>query len=423
MPEKPPFFNPPTHRGQGLLRGWSFWEGLAALRHPDFRVLWLSTVSNQLGQGMQQVLLGWLVYNMTGSAGMVGVIFAMRNAPSLVVGFAAGSITDRLDRRTLLRMSAFGTALAALAMALLLFTGQLTVWQLMLATFFVGILQAFYLTARQVYVYDMVGAAGAMQGISLIFLAQRLGEAVGALLVGGLIQRWGPGPSFLAMSLTFGGGALALYWLRHPGQSAPQSRETMGQNLLNYLRALKSNRLMGSLMLTTAVAEILGFSHQVMLPVLAEEVLHVGPAGLGVLTAFRSVGGALGVLALAIMGQVRRRGLMLLVVLALFGGGQVLLAQAADFWLAALFVTLINVMASATDALHQTLLQLSVPNEQRGRAMGSWMVGIGTGPLGQLEVGHLAELTSARVALLVNGATLVVLALVLGPVLRRLRRL
>jgi len=284
-------------------------------------------------------------------------------------------------------------------------------------------LQAFYLTARQVYVYDLVGATGAMQGIALIFLAQRVGEAVGALLVGGLIQRWGPGPAFLATGLTYGTGALALYMLRHRGQSAPIPREAMGQNLLNYLRALKTNRLMGSLMASTAVAEVLGFSHQVMLPVLAEEVFHVGAAGLGVLTAFRSVGGALGVLALATMGQVHRRGLMLLVVLALFGGGQVLLAQAGDFWLGALFVTLINVMASATDALHQTLLQLSVPNEQRGRAMGSWMVGIGTGPLGQLEVGHLAGVAGAQVALLVNGATLAALALVLGSVLGRLRRL
>ncbi len=396
---------------------------MAALRYPDFRVLWLSTATNQLGQGMQQVLLGWLIFDMTGSGGMVGAIFAVRSAPNLLVGFAAGSITDRLDRRTLLRVSAFGTALAPLAMALLFFTGQLTVWQLMLATFFMGTLQAFYLTARQVYVYDITGASGAMQGIALIFLAQRVGEAVGALLAGGLIQRWGPGSSFLAMSLTYGVGALALYGLRHRGQSAPLSRESMGQNLLNYLRALKSNRVMGSLMVTTAVAEILGFSHQVVLPILAEEVFHVGAAGLGVLTAFRSVGGALGVLALATLGWVRRRGLMLLVVMALFGGGQLLLAQAGDFWLAALLVTLINVMASATDTLHQTLIQLSVPNEQRGRAMGSWMVGIGTAPLGQLEVGHLAGLTSAQVALLVNGAALAALALVLGVVLRRLRRL
>jgi MFS family permease len=396
---------------------------LAALRYPDFRVLWLSTASSQLGQGMQQVLLGWLVFDMTGSGGMVGAIFAVRSAPNLLVGFAAGSITDWLDRRTLMRVSAFGMTLPPLAVALLIFTGQLTVWQLMLATFLLGTLQAFYLTARQVYVYDIIGASGAMQGISLISLAQRAGEAVGALLAGGIIQRWGPGPSFLAMSLTYGVGALALYGLRRRGQSAPLSRESMGQNLLNYLRALKSNRVMGSLMVTTAVAETLGFSHQVVLPILAQEVFHVGAAGLGVLTAFRSVGGALGVLALAILGEVRHRGLMLLVVLALFGVGQLLLAQTGDFWLAALLVTLINVMASATDILHQTLIQLSVPNEQRGRAMGSWMVGIGTAPLGQLEVGHLAGLTGARVALLVNGAALAALALVLGMVLRRLRRL
>ena len=76
---------------------------LAAFRYSDFRVLWISTVSNQLGQGMQQVLLGWLVFEITGSGAMVGAVFAARSAPNLVVGFLAGSVTDRLDRRLLIR--------------------------------------------------------------------------------------------------------------------------------------------------------------------------------------------------------------------------------------------------------------------------------------------------------------------------------
>jgi predicted MFS family arabinose efflux permease len=118
-----------------------------------------------------------------------------------------------------------------------------------------------------------------------------------------------------------------------------------------------------------------------------------------------------------------RRGRILLVVLGLFGAGQVLLAYAPTFWLAAGCVIFINIMAAATDVLHQTLLQFSVANEQRGRAMGSWIIGTGIAPVGHLEVGYLASFTSAHLALLVNGLALMVLTLGMAVSLPRLWRL
>ena len=396
---------------------------VAALRYPDFRVLWLSTVANQLGWGMQQVLLGWLIFDMTGSGGMVGTIFAVRSLPNLVIGMAAGSITDRFDRRLIMRLSCAALMLISLAVAWLQFAGLLTVGPLLLATFLMGSAQAFYMTARQVYVYDIVGANQAINGIALVSLAQWVGGIIGSLLTGGLIAWKGPGAAFLVMGLTYSLGILVMFQLKHAGSSAPESREPILENLLNYFRALKNNRTMLTLMISTSGAEILGFSHQVMLPILASEVLGVGSVGLGLLTAFRFFGSALGVFAVAGLERLRRRGLLLLGVIVMFGLGQILLGQSPLFWVAVVFVVLINLMASATDILHHTLLQLSVSNAERGRAMGSWIVGIGTAPVGQLEVGYLAEATSARVALLVNGVALVTLALVMGVLMPRLRRL
>jgi hypothetical protein len=142
-----------------------------------------------------------------------------------------------------------------------------------------------------------------------------------------------------------------------------------------------------------------------------------------VLTAFRFLGGTLGVVLLTALSAVRRQGILLLVVLVLFGSSEALLGYATHFWLAVVCVTFINIMAAVADVLHQTLLQFNVSNEQRGRAMGAWVVGVGTAPLGHLEIGYLASLASAQVALTVNGLTLVGLAgcLAIGlPYLRRL---
>ena len=178
-----------------------------------------------------------------------------------------------------------------------------------------------------------------------------------------------------------------------------------------------------SLIISTAGAEVLGFSHQVMLPILAKEVLGVGAFGLGLLTGFRFFGSAIGVFTVAGLERLRRKGLLLLCIIGMFGIGEILLGQSPYFWVAVVCVMFINLLASATDILHHTLLQLSVSNEQRGRAMGSWIFGIGMAPVGQLEVGYLAGETSSRTALLVNGAALIVLAGVMAVAMPRLRRL
>lgn len=394
-----------------------------ALRYPDFRVLWLSTVSNQLGWGMQQVLLGWLVFEMTGNAGMVGAIFAARSAPNLFVGLIAGTVTDRFDRRLIMRLACSAMLTLSLLAAWLLYNERLEIWLLLVLTFLLGAAQAFYMTSRQVYVYDIVGGHRAINGIALVSLAQWIGGIIGSLATGGLIVWQGPAAGFLLMGLTYGVGILVMLRLRHAGSSAPVAREPILENLLTYFRALKENRVMLSLIISTAGAEVLGFSHQVMLPILAKEVLGVGAFQLGMLTAFRFLGSSIGVFTVAAMERFRSKGMLLLCIIGTFGLGEILLGQSPYFWVAVICVMFINLLASATDILHHTLLQLSVSNEQRGRAMGSWIFGIGAAPVGQLEVGYLAREMGSRTALLINGAALIVLAVAMGILMPRLRKL
>ena len=398
-------------------------EWVSAFRYPDFRVLWASTVSNQLGLGMQQVLLGWLVFEITESGGMVGVVFAARSAPNLVVGFVAGSVSDRIDRRVLMRASVFGMVVCAGLVALLLYLDRLAVWQLIVAAVALGGFQSAYMTARQAYIYDVVGIEGAVNGIALMSMAQRAGGLVGALAGGAVFEWWGPAASFFLMSSGYLAGGVAMYWLRDAGQSVPTERESMAENLANFLRALKSNRVLLVLLATTASAEMFGFSHQVAMPILVKEVLNMGAASLGFITAFRFVGGAIGTVIAAVIGHIGRQGLMLVISLVLFGVGEAALSQSPGYFTVLVMVVFIAVVAAVTDILHHALLQTNVPNEQRGRAMGIWIVGLGFAPAGQLELGYLAGAAGSRIGLLVNGAVLTVLALGMGMFIPRLRRL
>jgi MFS family permease len=386
-------------------------------------VLWLATVIYHLGLGMQQVIIGWVVLALTHSQAMVGTVYAVRSAPNLLVGLAAGTLTDRYDRRVLMRLAAFGMAGVSLVVAWLAYSEQLRVWHLLLGTGVLGMWGALEMTARQAYVVDTFGIPRAVQGIALVALAQRIGGVIGALVAGATLSWWGAAAAFLVMAACYGIGACLLYALQRSGIAAPLEREPIWHNLRAYLRALRTNQDMRMLMGSTAAAELLGFSHQVMLPILAKEVLQVGAGGLGVLTACRFLGGVLGVSALTGLRVLPRQGSLLLLVLALFGAGQMLLGSAPTFWSAAVCVVFINIMAAATDVLHQTLLQASVANDQRGRAMGSWIIGTGIAPVGHLEVGALASLTSPHVALLVNGLALLALTLGMAVGIPRLWRL
>jgi MFS family permease len=396
----------------------------SVLQTSGTRALWLATVTNQLSFGMQQVILGWVVLTLTQSSGMVGLAFALRSAPNLVVGFAAGAISDRLDRRTLMRLALLGLALITLLMAWGVWLNRIVVWHVLLYAVIVGMLRAFEMTARQAYVYDIVGAKNAVQGLALNAIAQRVGGALGAVIAGVILEWWGASAAFLVMGFCYGMAGALLYMLHSRGAAAPTAvPEPLWQNVKTYAQALRTHPILRSLMISTAAVEIIGFSHQVILPVLAKDVMHIGAAGLGVLTAFRFIGGVMGAALLTTISRLSQHGRLLLVVLALFGAGQVFLSQVTQFWLAVACVTAINVMASATDILHQALLQHHVANTQRGRAMGSWIIGTGAAPIGHLEIGYLAGVAGVSMALLLNGSALIVLPFLLAWAMPQLRRL
>ena len=394
-----------------------------SLSYPDMRILSISSLSNQISQGLQQVILGYMVLMLTDSHIMVGMVYATRSAPNLLVGLLAGSVTDRIDRRLLMSITIWSMAIVSLTMAGLVFVGHLTVWGLIVTTFLLGCLQAFYMTARQVYVYDLVGSTGAVNGIAIISFAQRLGQILGALSGGFLLHWAGPALTFGFMGVCFILGGVSAHYLKLQGESAPSTREGLAENISNYFKALQTNRLMLILIISTALAETFGFSHQVLLPILAQDVLHVGSIGLGVLTAFRFVGGAIGVIGVAAVGDYIGKGKILIGLLVLFGFGQVLMSLSGTIWAAIMFVTLTNVMAASSDVLHQSLLQLSVPNEQRGRAMGSWIVGIGSAPLGQLQIGYISGSLGPQISLVINGSILIISAAIMGVASPKLRKL
>ena len=395
----------------------------SSFRFRDFRLFWASTFFYSLGTGMEHVAVGWLVFDITGSAFIVGVAAAARMAPLFFLGILSGAMADWLERRLFLLFSALSGVAVAGIMAGVLLTGDPPVWAVVVLVAAGGCMLAFTLTTRNAYTYDIVGPEHALNGLSLNQMAMQAGGIGGAIISGALIELVGPGWQYLAVGASYLGSALVLLVIGRSTRTAQPLREPVLQNLVGYLRFLRENRLIFILMCLTSITEVLGFTHMTLLPVFAKEVLHVGPAGLGYLTAVRQAGGLLGLALLANLRDYRRKGLLMFIIATGFGVGLMAFSVSAALVYFIIVLAAVNACAMAVDTLYKTLMQSNVPDEQRGRAMGSWVLSIGAAPVGHLGVGGLATALGAQGALLVNGAVLAGISLVAAIGLPKIRRL
>ncbi len=398
--------------------GWN-----ASLRYRDFKLFWVSTLCYSLGTGMEHVAVGWLVFDITGSAFMVGVAAAARMAPLFFLGILSGALADWLERRLFLFFSALGGVAVAAVMATVLLTGDPGVWVVIALVAAGGCVFAFTLTTRQAYTYDIVGPEHALNGLSLNQMSMQAGGIAGAMISGALIEAVGPGWQYLGVGASYLGSAAVLLVIGRSARTAQPQREPVLQNLAGYIRFLRQNRTLLVLMCLASITEVFGFTHMTLLPVFAKEVLGVGPVGLGYLTAVRQAGGLLGLALLANLKDYRRKGLLMFLIAGAFGVGLMAFSVSSALVYFIVVLAAVNACAMSVDTLYKTLMQTNVPDEQRGRAMGSWVLSIGVGPVGHLGVGGLATALGAQGALLVNGAVLAGVSVAAFIGLPRIRRL
>ena len=395
----------------------------ASFRFRDFRLLCGSTVIYALGQGMEMVALGWLVFDITNSPFLVGVAYAANMAPLSILGILSGAISDRLDRRVLYRFISLSAGVVASTMALILLAGVAQVSHIIVLAVAAGGVFAFNQSIRAAYTYDIVGPGRALSGLSLIMIGQRVGHLTGALLAGLVISIFGAGIQYAVISAVYVAAFAILLGTRGAGHVAPRRRETVLQNLAGYIELIRRNRTLLSLMLLTVAVESLGWTHDSLLPVFAKDVLGVDAVGLGIMAAGGQVGGILGLALLAGLGDHRRKGLLTFLAIIAFGLGLMFLAPAPNLLSILAVLAAVNAIGSTLDVVLGTLMQNSVSNEQRGRAMGSYVLGMGVAPLGHLEVGWVAGLLGAPSAVLINGGVLVLVGLASAIGLPRIRRL
>lgn len=384
---------------------------MTPFRSPMFRRLWFSSVSSAAAQGMERTATAWVALEAGGGAVAIGLIFAARMLPSLLFGLAAGTFADRADRPRQLLAVAGAAALLMLAVSWLIGAHGIQIWQVVVFSFAAGCIQVFDTPARQALVLDTAPKDAVLRALALIALAARFSGGLGALMAGLLIPLGGVARCYLLIAAAYGITAALVAALR-----VPQAHRTLAaplpfrQAMRDAARLVIDIPVVRTLILAGLACEVFAFSHMSALPLFAQNVLATGPTGLGTLNAALSVGGAIAVALLALLPEHVRRQPLLSTIFLLYGLSILVLAATRGLTVAAAVLLVMGFCAGAFDLLQQTLIQMAVPNEQRGRAVGLWVLSLGSAPVGHLEMGMLIAALGVPFALVINGALTVAAA-------------
>ncbi|MFC2034457.1 MFS transporter [Chloroflexota bacterium] len=390
--------------------------------HRNFSLIFLSSITDSIGMFMSMVAMGWLILELTDSPLSLGLVWAIRKSPQLLLGIMAGVIADRVDRRKLLILAHIGLAICSFIIGVLITTGIVQLWQIFLITFIMGILQTHNFPARQALVIDIVGREGAMSAISINAVGMRVIGVFGGAAAGFVVALFGLDWPFYIMTITYLIGAVILLLIRNIKREISTEQQSIWTNFMEGIAIIGKNRVVLTLMIMAGASEALGFSYSVVLPVFARDVLEVGAIGLGMFSTASSIGGLIGGLALASLGNYRYKGRLILGIFLFFGVSLILFSQSPWYPVSLLVLALVGAMTAGHDAMQHIMLQLNVSEDQRGRAMGIWMLSIGFGLIGQLEVGAVADAIGAPIAVTINGALMVVIFIALVLFASKLRK-
>ena len=373
--------------------------------------------------GGDYVLIGWLVLDTTQSSSWVGIAFALYYLPNIIFGIVGGGIADRFPRRGLLQsldLSACGLVI----LFSVLFVYQIPQTLLVLGlTLILGSLRAIKNPVRLALAYDLSGQQQATRSLSGISVAIRIGMLIGAIAIGELTDRFGVAVALALMALMHAAAAGALTGIRSNNQRVAADSTPLWQNLNDYIKEFKVNRVLLILVLVTAAIELFGTSYTSAIPELATSRLALRADGLGLMHAAQASGGLLiGLLLFAVAPEKRRTRIYGICVL-LLGISIIALGHVSDIPTVLLTLAIVSAMISAWDILTQSMMQSCVPDHLRGRSMGAWTFAIGSSPLGQLEMGFLVTAIGIGPALYLNGIgvlLVIVLAFTATPTLRKL---
>lgn len=412
-----------TERRQRSGMNWRF--VLRALRHRNYRLFFGGQGISLIGTWMTRVATAWLVYRLTNSALLLGVVSFASQIPILVLGPFAGVWVDRLHRHRLLVVTQVLSMLQSFALAYLALAGVITVLDIILLNLFQGVVNAFDMPARQAFVVEMVVDRGDLSNAialnsSLVNAARLIGPSVAGLVIAAIGEGYCfliDGFSYVAVIASLLAMRVALPSLAHPGESVlSELREGW-----DYVRGFQPIR---TILLLLALVSLVGMPYTTLMPIFAGSILHSGAHGLGFMMGAVGVGALIGAVTLAARASVLGLGRVIAVTAGTFGAGLIAFSASRQFWLSLLLLLVTGYSFMQQMAASNTILQTIAEDTKRGRVMSFYAMAFqGVAPFGSLIAGAVANSIGAPYTLTIGGGICICGAIAFASRLPTIRRL
>ncbi len=396
-----------------------------ALKHRNYKLFFSGQSISLVGTWMTRIATSWLVYRLTGSALLLGVVGFAGQIPSFVLAPFAGVLVDRWNRHRLLVATQVLALLQSTALAVLALTGLINIRQVILLSVFQGLINAFDMPARQAFVVEMVEkredlANAIALNSSMVNAARLVGPSIGGVIIALVGEGW----CFMLDAVSY----LAVIASLVAMQLTP--RLTRRMNNANILQQLREGwryafhfAPIRDVLLLLALVSLVGMPYTILMPVFANDVLRGGPYTLGLLMAASGVGALVGAMFLAARKSVLGLGKYIPLTAGAFGAGLIAFSFSRRLWLSLMLMMVTGLGFMVQMAASNTVLQTIVDEDKRGRVMSFYtMAFMGTAPFGSLLAGSVAERIGAPHTLLFGGVGCVLGALWFARALPALRR-
>ncbi|HXC33280.1 MAG TPA: MFS transporter [Verrucomicrobiae bacterium] len=375
-----------------------------ALRHRNFQLFFSGQIISLVGTWMQTVAQSWLVYRLTGSAVLLGLLGFVGQIPILLLSPPAGLAADRWNRRSVVIATQTASMLLAFILAALTMTHRIKVWEIIVLATLLGVVNAFDVPARQSFLIEMVGREDLLNAIALNSSMFNGARVAGPAIAGVLVALIGEGWCFLLNGVSYLAVIAGLFLMRIDNLRPAHDGGAPLEKLREGFRFARHTRPIRALLLLVAIVSLLALPFSVLMPIFAVQILHGGASAYGTLMGAVGVGAMFGALALAMRQQLR--GLGNVVAYAATGLGISLVLFSFSHWYWVSFVILV---ASGFTMMMQftatnTLIQAMVPDQLRGRVMSLYsMMFLGMTPIGSLLDGYVANYIGAPVTVAIGG--------------------
>jgi MFS family permease len=398
-----------------------------ALSSANYRLFFIGQSVSLIGTWMQTVAMSWLVYRLSHSAVLLGVLGFVTDIPGFLLMPFAGVIADRLDRRRIVMATQLLAMAQACALSALVLTEGVRIWHLIALSTFLGCVTAFDLPTRQAFVVELVATKEHIpNAIALNSTIFNLARLLGPSAAGLLISAAGEGACFLINAASYGAVIAALVLIRRP--EAPTRTSTKETSPLSALRQGLSYSYrflpIRNILMLTALVSTVGLPYTVLMPIIAGTVLDGGSRTLGFLMGAGGAGALAGALAMASRKTVLGLGKTIPAAAGLFSGGLLVLALSRNVLLSAAAMLVMGFGLITQLAASNTLLQTLVDEDKRGRVMGIYTMAVrGMVPLGSLVTGYVAVVVGPSTALAAGGTLCAAGALMFRSRLPKMREI